>query len=236
MIREAIILAGGLGTRLRSEIGDIPKALALINGRPFLEYQLDYLYNWQVEKVIIAAGYKSELIREHFGDKYKGLSLKYSIEEEPLGTGGAIRKALDLVDGLRSIVVNGDTYYEVDIYKMVDFQRIKESNLLINLTYEEDVSRYGTVEINKLNRITGFHEKGEKKGAGFVNGGFYFINKAFFLSFDLPEKFSFERDFLERYYDEYIFHGIRCSAYFIDIGIPEDFKRAQHEFKEYNIG
>ncbi|MFC2106893.1 nucleotidyltransferase family protein [Bacteroidota bacterium] len=235
MIREAIILAGGLGTRIRSEIGDLPKALASINGRPFMEYQLDYLYNWQVKKVIIATGYGSDLIQSHFGNKYKELELVYSIEEEPLGTGGAIKKAMDLVDGLRSIVVNGDTYYEVDIYKMIDFQRIKESNLLLNLSYEEDVSRYGAVEINKLNRIVGFHEKGEKKDAGYINGGFYFLNKAFFLSFDLPDKFSFEKDFLEKYYKEYFIHGVRCSAYFIDIGIPEDYKRAQHEFKEFNI-
>ena len=235
MVREAIILAGGLGTRIRSEIGDVPKALADINGKPFLEYQLDYLYNWQVKKVVIAAGYKSELIKKYFGDNYKGLELIYSIEETPLGTGGAIKKALDYIDGLRTIVVNGDTYYEVDIYKMVDFQRIKESNLLLNLSYEEDVSRYGTVEISKLNRIIDFHEKGENKGAGFVNGGFYYLNKAFFLSFDLPEKFSFEKDFLEKYFKEYILHGVRCSAYFIDIGIPEDYKKAKDEFKEYNI-
>ncbi len=235
MVKEAIILAGGLGTRIRSEIGDVPKALAKINGKPFLEYQLDYLYNWQVRKVVIAAGYKSEMIQNHFGDKFKGIDIVYSIEDKPLGTGGAIKKALDQIDGLRTIVVNGDTYYEVDIYKMVDFQRIKESNLVVNLSFEEDVSRYGTVRINKLHRITGFYEKRGKIEAGFVNGGFYFLNKAFFLSFDLPEKFSFEKDFLEKYYKEYPMHGIRCSAYFIDIGIPEDYKKAQYEFKEFNI-
>jgi D-glycero-alpha-D-manno-heptose 1-phosphate guanylyltransferase len=96
-----------------------------------------------------------------------------------------------------------------------------------------DISRYGTVKIDYNGKVTGFSGKGKNKGKGFVNGGVYYINKAFFESFDFPEKFSFEKDFLEKYYPEYEFHGMVCNQYFLDIGVPEDYKKAQDDFKEF---
>ena len=233
MIKEAVILAGGLGTRLREVVKDIPKSMAPVDGRPFLEYQLDYLHVFGVQRVILSVGYLRQAIMDHFGNDYNGIRIEYAIEEEPLGTGGGLKLAMQKASEVNIPVLNGDTFFMIDFKKLIDIHRGKESKLTIVLREMEDVSRYGTIERNDDRQITAFHEKSEKSGKGFINGGIYLINRRFFLEQDLPEKFSLEKDFFENIYKTHKIYGILCRQYFIDIGVPEDYAKAQHDFKEF---
>lgn len=233
MIKEAIILAGGMGTRINSILKDIPKAMAPINGRPFLDYQLNYLAAFGIDHVIMSVGYLAEKIIGHYQNQYKAIRIDYAIEEEPLGTGGGLLLAMPKVEAGSVYVLNGDTFYMVDYQKFFDVHRAKESKCSIILHEMDDVGRYGTIERDEDRRITGFWEKLEKKGKGFINGGVYLINKNFFLNQNLPRKFSLEKDFFEKVYTQQKIYGILCRQYFIDIGVPEDYARAQDDFKEF---
>lgn len=229
MIREAIILAGGLGTRLRKVVQDKPKPMADINGKPFLVYLFEFLNDQGIERCILAVGFKKNVIINYFGDRYKNMDIIYSEENEPLGTGGALKRALEKIKGNFSFVLNGDTYFKIDLKLLEKFSIEREVDLCIALKYMEDNSRYGTVNINSEYRIIGFQEK-EKSQRGYINGGVYLIRKN--LLTGLPEKFSFEKEFLEKYYKYYRFYGIPFDTYFIDIGVPEDYEKAKRDFKK----
>jgi D-glycero-alpha-D-manno-heptose 1-phosphate guanylyltransferase len=231
MTSEAIILAGGSGTRLKEVIADIPKSMAPINGRPFLEYQLDLLDRWGITRVILSVGYQKEIIKQHFGPKYREIEIVYADEEEPLGTGGAILNSLQYVRGYSVFIMNGDTYFDVNMQRLDDFRRIKECDLCLAMRFEIDPSRFGLLEFDNNNRITRFFEKSEGPEEGYINGGLYVVRKEYLLRFGLPEKFSFEKDFLQKYYQTEEFYGMRCFSYFRDIGIPEDYQKANDEFK-----
>lgn len=231
MIGEAIILAGGEGTRLKPVIHDLPKAMAPINGRPFMEYQLDYLNKWSIKRVVISVGYQKEKIKQHFGESYKNIELLYAPEEEPLGTGGAVINAFQYIEGPAAFIFNGDTYFDINLKRVNDFRWIKETDVVIVLRFENDTSRYGTVTFDGTGLITGFFEKKENGGEGYINGGAYLINKGYLDKFGFPSKFSLEKDFFARYFTQEEFYALRCFSYFRDIGIPEDYQKAQDEFK-----
>jgi D-glycero-alpha-D-manno-heptose 1-phosphate guanylyltransferase len=231
MTGEAIILAGGMGTRLRGVIQDGPKSMAPINGRPFLEYLLDYLDRWGLNRVIFSVGYKKELIQQHFGNEYKSLEIVYAIEDEPLGTGGAIVNALRMVNGYSTFIFNGDTYFDVNLQRLDDFRRIKEADLCLAMRFEIEPARFGLLEFDNNNRITRFMEKSDGIEEGYINGGVYIVRRDYLLRFGLPEKFSFEKDFLQKYYMTEEIYGMRCFSYFRDIGVPEDYQKAVDEFK-----
>jgi len=233
MIKEAIILAGGLGTRLRKVVKDIPKPMAEINGRPFLVYLLKYLSLQGIEKVILSVGYKHEVIINYFGSNFENLKLIYSIEEAPLGTGGAIKKSLNYLDSEEALILNGDTLFEVNLHKFYNLYKTYNTYLSIALKKVKNPDRYGIIEIDKNFKIKKFYEKGIQKKEGLINGGIYFLNKVFFASLKMPNFFSFERDFLEKYYQNYDFYGFPCEGYFIDIGIPEDYEKAKEELKNF---
>jgi D-glycero-alpha-D-manno-heptose 1-phosphate guanylyltransferase len=231
MTSEAIILAGGSGSRLKEMIADIPKSMAPINGRPFLEYQLDLLDRWGIRRVILSVGYMKEAIEQHFGQQYREIEIVYAEEEEPLGTGGAILNSLQYVKGYSVFILNGDTYFDVNMQRLDDFRRIKECDLCLAMRFEIDPSRFGLLEFDNNNRITHFYEKAEGPEEGYINGGLYVVRKEYLLRFGLPEKFSFEKDFLQKYYPTEEFYGMRCFSYFRDIGIPGDYQKANDEFK-----
>lgn len=230
---EAIILAGGKGSRLKEVVDDVPKVMAPVNGRPFLEYLLDYLGDYIFEHVVLSVGYKKEKIMDHFGSRYKDISIDYAVEDEPLGTGGGIVKAFEKIKGNRSFVFNGDTMFRINLIRQFDFHQIKQTDFSVVLRETEDVSRYGSVEIDMEKKITQFNEKGEKRGPGLINGGVYLINKRFFNKNSFPEKFSIEKDCLEALVHTDQFYGLKCNQYFIDIGIPEDYQKAQDDFKSF---
>ena len=229
---EAIILAGGFGTRLRPAISDLPKSMAGINGRPFLEYLLDKLIQSGTSHVILSVGYMHKLIITHFGSAYKSLRISYAIEDEPLGTGAGIKLALEQTQSDNILVVNGDTLFLLDLNDFSDFHVNHKSSFSLALRQVDDTSRYGAVSIDNNGRIVGFAEKQTSGLPGYINAGVYLISKKYFLDFSLPEKFSLEKDFLEKEYVNEYFYGFTCSDYFIDIGIPEDYNRAQTEFKK----
>jgi len=232
-INEAIILAGGLGSRLKDVIRDIPKVMAPVNGRPFLEYILDYLEQNIINHVVLSIGYKHEIIKNHFKDQYKSIKIDYAIEEEPLGTGGGLVKAFELINGHRAVVLNGDTMFRVNFSRIFDFHFAKMSRFTIVLRPVDDISRYGSVVTDNNMRIIRFNEKGKQSGLGKINGGIYVINKNFFTEYNFTERFSLEKDCFEKMHEQFPFYGIICKQYFIDIGIPEDYQKAQNDFKEF---
>lgn len=232
MISEAIILAGGFGTRLQEVVQDTPKPMALINNRPFLEYQINYLKKYGVERVILSVGYLSEQIIDHFKDSFNGVEIDYTIEETPLGTGGGIKLAFEKLKTDEAIVVNGDTIFDINIREFFAQHQAKNSNFSLALRNISEVKRYGNVVVDDNNRILKFAEKGMYSGRGIINGGTYIINSHFFNDINLPAKFSLETDVFERYCSSYSFYGFQFEDYFLDIGIPEDYKKAQYEFKE----
>jgi D-glycero-alpha-D-manno-heptose 1-phosphate guanylyltransferase len=223
MVKEAIVLAGGLGTRLRKVVKDVPKPMADVNGKPFLEYLLAFLAKQQIEKVVLSVGYKYEVIKNYFGKFFSGMELVYSVESEPLGTGGGIRKSLSFVNSGNVFIVNGDTFFDVNLKKLFLFHKKKKSVISVALKPMKHFDRYGSVKLDENKKIIGFEEK-KYHESGLINGGIYLLNKDFFMSFDLGEKFSFEKDFLEKYYNSYAFYGLEFESYFIDIGIPEDYE------------
>jgi len=231
--QEAIILAGGKGTRLQQVVDDVPKVMAPINGRPFLEYLLDYLEHYIIDHVVLSVGYKHEQIIDHFGHSYKSLKIDYAIEEEPLGTGGGIQKAFNHIKGNRAFVFNGDTMFRLNLVRHFDFHNIRQTDFSIVLREVDDVSRYGAVKLDEDKKIIEFKEKGSERGKGLINGGVYLINKRFFNKNSFPEIFSLEQDCFEKLVDTRQFYGLVCRQYFLDIGIPEDYQKAQDDFKTF---
>jgi len=233
MIKEAVLLAGGFGTRLQKAVPDLPKPMAPINGRPFIEYVLDYLIKHQVRKFILSVGYKHEAFANYFAEDYKGCSVLFSVEQEPLGTGGGIRKAFQFAEGSDVLVLNADTLFRIDIAALSALHKKTNADLTIALRKMDDVRRYGSVEIDENMRITGFSEKNIKSGVGYINGGVYLFKKDFFDHCQLPDKFSLEKDCLEKYYTTLNIYGFPSKGYFLDIGIPEDYEKAQDDLKGY---
>lgn len=228
MITEAIILAGGLGTRLRSVVADLPKCLADVNGKPFLSYIIHQLKRNGIKKFIFSLGYKSSEIEAFIKLNLSGDEYNVVVENEPLGTGGGIELAMKMSHESDCIVVNGDTYFDVNLNDLSSCHLNENVECTISLKPMKNFNRYGSVEINSTNTISSFKEK-QYVESGFINGGVYALNKAKFLEHHFPEKFSFEKDYLEPNADRQILKGFIQDKYFIDIGIPEDYKKAQTE-------
>ncbi len=230
---EAIILAGGLGTRLRSVVADFPKCMAPVSGKPFLFFVIEHLKNQGVDKFIFSLGYKSEMIIAYIDDQYPTLNKQYSIEEEPLGTGGAIKLACSLVSEKNVLILNGDTLFKVNVNGLSAFHNTSGADCTLSLKPMHDFDRYGVVEMNNDQSISSFKEKKQYKN-GLINGGVYALNITGFLQEELPQKFSFEKDYLEQYFNKRKMFGIVQDEYFIDIGIPEDYEKAQKELGRWH--
>jgi len=233
---EAIILAGGFGTRLKKLGLDIPKPMVEVGERPFLEYLLLYLRYHGLDRVILSTGYKKEIVRDHFGDLFRGMWIDYAEEEEPLGTGGGIRNAMSLCREEQVWVLNGDTFFEVDLPAMYAFHVREEAFMTLAGKKMQQPGRYGLIRYDETMRITGFQEKDPAAGEGVINGGVYLIDRRRFMEKTLPESFSMEHDFLERHAIKEKFMLYLSDGYFIDIGIPEDLERARYDssiFKRY---
>lgn len=222
---EAIILAGGLGTRLKSVVAELPKAMAPIGDRPFLELLLDALADAGFGSVILAVGYRYEAIRAHFGKRYRALRLDYSVETTPLGTGGAIRLALGRATSAPIFVLNGDTYVQLDFHAMRASHLAADTGLTVAVQPVADTGRYGALEVEH-GRIRGFAEKG-RRGSGLINAGAYLLDPALLTHCGLPAAFSFESDFLVPAVKTLRPLAYLTNGLFIDIGTPDDYARAQ---------
>jgi D-glycero-alpha-D-manno-heptose 1-phosphate guanylyltransferase len=227
MIKEAIILAGGMGTRLKGAIKDLPKPMAPVNGRPFLAYILDYLLYSGLKKVILSIGFKSESIIQHFAYSYGSMELAYAIENEPLGTGGGILLALDQAVSEEVLILNGDTFFNVPVPVFYDFHKASEADISLALKPMKEFDRYGAVTLNH-NRINGFLEK-KWVDKGLINGGCYLLKRSIFEGMSFKTAFSFEKEILEKNASRLNMAGFICEGYFIDIGIPDDYARANRE-------
>ena len=230
MLREAIILAGGFGTRLSHVVSDVPKPMAPVYGKPFLTYLIDRLIDAGIRRVILATGYKHECIESYFGTSYRGIEIVYSQETTPLFTGGALLQAAQKIQSEDFVVLNGDTLFDIDLQKLYDFHVQNHANITIALRQVADTNRYGSVTCTNDN-IVAFKEKAESVGTGDINGGIYAINRELLTNQNLPTKFSFEKELMQPLAGDPSFYGLRFNNYFIDIGVPEDYYRAQEEFK-----
>ena len=230
MIKEAIILAGGLGTRLRSVVSELPKCMAPVAGKPFLHYVIAHLQKQGVDEFIFSVGYMYEAIESYLKKDHPKLNYQLSIEEEPLGTGGAIKSSCQKAIEKNVLVLNGDTMFSIDINKLSEQHLNHHAECTLSLKPMKEFDRYGVVELHHDLTISSFKEK-QFYHKGLINGGVYALNVSKFLHEDLPEKFSFEKDYLEKYFTERSMYGCIQDEYFIDIGIPEDFARAQIEMK-----
>lgn len=231
--RECIILSGGLGTRLRSVVPDLPKSMAYIDGKPFLWYLVRYFLRQDVTHFVFALGYKHEVIEAYLASEDSPFhntiaQYKISVETEPLGTGGAIQKACALTKNVQVIVANGDTMFDVDIEALEDFHLSQKSLCILALKPMTDFERYGVVILDEEGRVADFKEK-QFYSEGNINGGVYLLDVPPFLELHFPEKFSFEKDFLEGHAGKHTLSGLIQERYFIDIGVPQDYEKAQHE-------
>ena len=223
-INEAIILAGGLGTRLKSELGDLPKPMAPVHNQPFLAFLLDYLKKQNIERVILSVGYAWKKIEDYFGSNYRGIELVYIVEETPLGTGGGIRLALQAAKSDQLFILNGDSYFEISLIDLEKFHQSKNAECTLALRELENVDRFGMVEMDGQSKISAFIEK-QFRAQTVINGGIYCVNKNFLDGFEPHTKFSFEQDYLEKETASKNLYGKIFNSYFIDIGIPEDYKQ-----------
>src|SRR5579864_4048758 len=231
MITEAIILAGGLGKRLESVTGELPKCLVPVAGKPFLSYLLESSKKQGIKKFIFALGHKSDQIEAFVKKTLPEGSYIFSIEEEPLGTGGAIYKACRQAEGPNVIILNADTYFGITYSNLTIIHELRKADCTLALKPMKAFERYGAVEIERQ-VVTGFGEKKYRK-EGLINGGVYALAVESFLQKSFPASFSFERDFLEKNYRSGKILALVSDAYFIDIGIPEDYQLAQEELMEH---
>ncbi|HRP56516.1 nucleotidyltransferase family protein [Agriterribacter sp.] len=232
-ITEAIILAGGLGTRLRSAVPDLPKCMAPVNGVPFIAYVVNHFRAQGIQRFVFALGYKSEAFESFLHTLLPAGNYELSVENEPLGTGGAIRLACSKTSEPDIIVANGDTLFCIDMQSLAAFHARKNAQCTLALKPMETFSRYGAVQLNEDQSVESFTEK-RYFDQGLINGGIYVLNIPAFLQKELPYKFSFEKEYLERFYKEGTIFGMAANEYFIDIGIPEDYSRAQVELPAGN--
>jgi D-glycero-alpha-D-manno-heptose 1-phosphate guanylyltransferase len=225
---EAIILAGGLGTRLRAAVPDLPKPMAPIHGRPFLEHQMDYWIAQGVTRFILSVGYKRELIEAHFGTAYRNCAVVYAREEEPLGTGGGLLLALAEAQTESILVLNGDTFFEVALDNLYAQHTATQAQLTIALHRVPHNDRYGEVVLNADHAIAAFSAK-PSGSEGIINGGVYMMQRKAMLSLGWKpgDKVALEQDLFPALLDRKLpIFGVEYPGAFIDIGVPEDYQRA----------
>lgn len=229
----AIILCGGMGTRLHAITKDqTAKPMVDVAGKPFLQYLLDYCLSQGITQVVMAVGHHRDVIMAHFGHHYGKLSIEYSIEESPLGTGGALKQAMqqplaqtaDLI-----LALNGDSFIAYDLNTMTALLDDHHAQLVMALRPLENTGRYGRVTMDADQKLTGFEEK--KGGCpGTINSGVYLLRSSLIESLPSANVFSFETDFLEKEIGTAPFYGSLVSSYFIDIGTPDDYQSANLDF------
>ena len=222
---NVIILAGGLGLRLRSLFPNIPKPLILIQDKPFIFYILDHLNSLNIENITISTGFLSLKIKDTIGDKYKNLKICYSNEVKPMGTGGAIKLVKFKKVNKLCLVLNGDSYIKFNLKKLINNHRKYNSKVSIILNKVINRSRFGSVTINDNHEITSFIEKNNSRQGGYVNAGVYLFNPEIINKMPSKTPFSLELDFFPKLIGHGL-NGIKCKRKFIDIGTPSSLKEA----------
>ena len=225
-----VILAGGLGTRLRAAVADRPKVLAEVNGRPFLAHLLDQMGAAGIRRAVLCTGYLGEQVEEAFGDTHGDIQLAYSREDAPLGTAGALRLALELMGSDPVLAINGDSYMDADLQAMADTHRASGANSTILLTEVPDVARYGKVLLDSGGALTSFEEKGGDRAPGWINAGLYLLSQEVLESIPTGRSVSLEKEILPSWIGRGLF-GCQQRGRFIDIGTPESYAEAAAFFQ-----
>ena len=228
---ECIILAGGMGTRLRSVVSNVPKCMAPVAGKPFLHYQFETLEKIGFTHVILSLGYKHQIVEDWISSLETKLQITSIVESQPLGTGGGIRLSLTYATEPNVFILNGDSFLRVDFEKMMKLHTSTNAIATLALKEMHNFDRFGLVKLNSSHQITAFKEK-RFCHSGLINGGIYILQKNALN--DFPEKFSLEHDFFEKKVEEEFFAGFITSGYFTDIGTPEDYEKAQFVFSKFN--
>ena len=223
---QAVILAGGKGTRLRSVLADRPKVLAEVARKPFVCYLLDHIASFGIRRAVLCTGYMGEMVRDTLGAMQAGVSLQYSQETHPLDTAGAVRLALHLIDSDPVLVMNGDSLFRSDLVAFYENHKAKNASASLMLAKVDDVSRYGSVRIDNDGRVICFVEKQRGQGAGLINGGTYLLNKSVITSIPADRPISFERDTFPSLVGRGL-HGHVGTGLFLDIGTPESYAAAE---------
>lgn len=226
---ECIVLAGGLGTRLQGVIGAVPKCMAVVAGQPFLFHLFQYLEAQHCSKVILSLGYKHEIVEHWLIATDWEFDIEIVVEREPLGTGGGVSLAMKNATAENFFVLNGDTMFRVDLPEMLAFHLDKKAATTLALKPLKNFERYGVVKLEESLCVESFEEK-KKYDEGLINGGIYILNRSEFLAKKFPEKYSFEKEYLEQYVADKKYFGYVSDTYFIDIGVPEDYACAQQDF------
>ena len=225
---DGIILCGGAGVRLRSILKKAPKAMASIGDRPFLELLLRQLCRHGFERAILAVGYRRRVIQSHFGERAFGLDLAYSPESSPLGTGGALRNAADLVGSDIALIMNGDSYTDADLCKFVGDHREAKADISLIVTAADERGDCGSVQVNRKGYVEKFAEKQSLTGARYVNAGIYIMPRRLLRGIPAGLPVSLERDLFPRWLEEgYRLKAFACSGMCVDIGTPDRYHRAQ---------
>lgn len=226
----AIILAGGLGTRLKPVIGEYPKVLAPILGKPFLSYVLDKLSQQKLHRTILCTGYLAEYVQEEYGKSYKGIEIMYSREETPLGTGGAIRHAISKLSASEYLILNGDSFIDIDFQAFFNWYQEHSFPVGMAITTADDCSNYGTIEI-RGDRVISFHEKAFHKQPGFINAGIYLVNEELIKNMPSTEPLSLEYEVIPSWVKMGL-GAFYVSSLLIDIGTPISYEQAQSYFAQ----
>ncbi len=232
---EAIVLAGGLGTRLREAVVDVPKPMAPISERPFLEYLLDYWIGQGVDRFILSVGYKWEIIQNHFGSNYKGAAIEYSIENTPMGTGGGVLLAIkQLTEKQPFLLLNGDTFFKVPLTGFREFHMQSAAEISLALRQISGANRYDWVILNNDNSVEAIELRSQELKSGLINGGVYLLNPGIFkgVPWNGSSKISLEDDMIPKaLHANKKLKGFICAEKFIDIGVPEDYQAAASFFE-----
>ena len=228
-----VILAGGLGTRLRIIMNEMPKVLAPVMGRPFITIILDQLITAKFNEVLICTGYMGDKVKKSIGKFYKNIKIKFSDETDLLGTGGAVINALKLLPKktYAIMVMNGDSYLDIELNKYIDWFIGAKIDCSLTLKNVKDTSRYGSVDIDNNKKVIAFYEKKINSSHGWVNAGIYLFKKSIFDDYNEGDKISIEKDILPQL-TEKNFYGYECDGEFIDIGTPESYAMAEAFFKK----
>lgn len=220
---NAVLLVGGMGTRLRPVVGNIPKPMAKVLGRPFLCFILDQLADAGIRKVVLCTGYLGELVKSNLGPSYRSIELTYSQESSPLDTAGALRLAASLVESDEVLVVNGDSFCETDFPAFFNWFKSKNADSGIMICRVPDASRYGMVEFDDHGLVLSFREKGAHIGAGWINSGIYLLSRRLVLDIPCPGPVSMEREVLPLLVAQRRLYSYRNYGRFLDIGTPESY-------------
>lgn len=225
------ILAGGLGTRLHSILADRPKVLAKVQGRPFIAYLLDQMVHAGVRYVVLCTGYLGEQIKNEFGDSYKTLYLVYSQEYSPMGTAGALRLALPLFKSDHVLVMNGDSFFNIDMRAFWIWHCARGAEASLLLAKVQDMRQYGRVHLDNNGRVLRFKEKDDKGGPGWINAGIYLIKRHLILTIPANRAVSLEKEMFPVWISKGLY-GYQSQGRFLDIGTPEAYAAAEQFFIE----